>query len=132
MTAKPSPMSMKEPWELVAEGYAGEASLVMTHFSRRASEILAPAPDAHVLDVAAGPGTLALELAPRVREVTAIDFSERMVSELLKAATLASLCNLHAMVGDGQALPFGEGEFEWCAAARRSCCSGTGSGKPSG
>ena len=112
MTAKPSPMSTKEPWELVAEGYAAEASLVMTHFSRRASEILAPAADARVLDVAAGPGTLALELAPRVREVTAIDFSERMVSELLKAATLASLGNLHAMVGDGQALPFEESEFD--------------------
>jgi ubiquinone/menaquinone biosynthesis C-methylase UbiE len=108
----PSPMSTNEPWELVAEGYAAEASLVMAHFSRRATELLSPAPSARVVDVAAGPGTLALELAPRVKEVIAIDFSERMVSELLRAATLANLGNLQAVVGDGQALPFGDNEFD--------------------
>jgi ubiquinone/menaquinone biosynthesis C-methylase UbiE len=105
-------MSTSEPWQLVAEGYAAEASLVMAPFSRRAAELLAVTPNARVLDVAAGPGTLALELAPRVREVTAIDFSECMVSELLKAATRANLGNLRALVGDGQALPFTDNEFD--------------------
>ena len=112
MTNQPSPMSTNEPWELVAEGYAQEAALVMEHFSRRAAELLAPAPDARVLDVAAGPGTLALQLAPSVREVVALDFSERMVSELLRSATLANLGNLRAIVGDGQALPFADDEFD--------------------
>jgi ubiquinone/menaquinone biosynthesis C-methylase UbiE len=110
--AKPSPMSTNEPWELVAEGYAEEAALVMAPFSSRACELLAPAPSARVLDVAAGPGTLALQLAPRVREVVAIDFSERMVSELLRAATVANLGNLQALVADGQALPFADNEFD--------------------
>ncbi|MES1178658.1 MAG: methyltransferase domain-containing protein [Myxococcales bacterium] len=112
MSAKPSPMSGTEPWELVAEGYAAEASLVMAPFSRRAAELLEPGVNAHVLDVAAGPGTLALQLAPRVREVTAIDFSERMVSELLRAASLANLGNLHAVIGDGQTLPFADDAFD--------------------
>ncbi len=112
MTQKPGPMSTIEPWELVAEGYAEEAALVMEPFSRRAAALLAPAPDARVLDVAAGPGTLALQLAPRVKEVVALDFSERMVSELLRAATLANLGNLSAIVGDGQALPFAANQFD--------------------
>jgi ubiquinone/menaquinone biosynthesis C-methylase UbiE len=108
----PSPMSTKEPWDLVAEGYAAEASLVMAHFSRRAAELLAPGPSARVVDVAAGSGTLALQLAPRVQAVMAIDFSERMVSELLRAAALANFSNLQAVVGDGQALPFGDNAFD--------------------
>lgn len=112
MTVKPSPLSTNEPWELVAEGYAAEASLVMAPFSRSAAQLLNPAPNARVLDVAAGPGTLALELAPRVREVVAVDFSERMVSELLRAAELANLGNLQAMVADGQALPFEADQFD--------------------
>ncbi len=112
MTTKPGPMSTTEPWELVAEGYAAEASLVMEPFSRRAAGLLAPSANARVLDVAAGPGTLALELAPRVKEVVAIDFSERMVSELLRKASLANLGNVQVVVGDGQALPFGDAEFD--------------------
>src|SRR3954469_12109421 len=86
MTSQPSPslspMSTPEPWQLVAEGYAAEASLVMAPFSMRAIELLAPTPSARVLDVAAGPGTLATRLAPTVRELVALDFSERMVAEL--------------------------------------------------
>ncbi|HEY3256566.1 MAG TPA: methyltransferase domain-containing protein [Polyangiaceae bacterium] len=107
-----SPMSAPEPWQLVAEGYAAEASLVMAPFSRRAVELLAPAPSARVLDVAAGPGTLAIPLAPRVRELVALDFSERMVAELERAASAAGLTNLRAIVGDGQHLPFADAEFD--------------------
>lgn len=109
---RPSPMSTTEPWELVAEGYAAEASLVMGPLSRRAGESLAPASNARVLDVAAGPGTLALQLAPHVRELVAVDFSERMIGELSRAAARAKLENVRAIVADGQALPFGDDEFD--------------------
>lgn len=112
MTTQPSPMSTPEPWQLVAEGYAAEASLVMAPFSQRAVELLAPTRDARVLDVAAGPGTLAVAVAPHVREVIALDFSERMVAQLEAAARAAGLANLRAVVGDGQHLPFGDGEFD--------------------
>ena len=112
MTAQPGPLSTTEPWQLVAEGYAAEASLVMAPFSRRAVELLAPGPDARVLDVAAGPGTLALHLAPAVREVTALDFSERMLAQLETAARAAALTNLRTIVGDGQNLPFEDAEFD--------------------
>ena len=105
-------MSTPEPWQLVAEGYAAEASLVMAPFSQRAAELLAPSQDARVLDVAAGPGTLAVRLAPAVRELVALDFSERMLAELERAASAAGLLNLRTIVGDGQNLPFGDAEFD--------------------
>lgn len=112
MTSQPSPMSTPEPWQLVAEGYAAEASLVMAPFSKRAIELLAPPPAARVIDVAAGPGTLSIQLAPNVSEVVALDFSERMLSQLEAAARAAGLSNLRAVVGDGQQLPFADGEFD--------------------
>ena len=112
MTAAQSPMSTSEPWQLVAEGYAAEAGLVMAHFSLRAAELLAPPPSARVLDVAAGPGTLSIQLAPRVREVVAIDFSESMIAQLERAARIASIGNLQAIVADGQSLPFFDNEFD--------------------
>jgi ubiquinone/menaquinone biosynthesis C-methylase UbiE len=105
-------MSTPEPWQLVAEGYAAEASLVMAPFSMRAIELLAPEPNARVLDVAAGPGTLAIRLAPAVRELVALDFSERMLAELQRAAHSAGLHNLRTVVGDGQNLPFDDTEFD--------------------
>jgi demethylmenaquinone methyltransferase/2-methoxy-6-polyprenyl-1,4-benzoquinol methylase len=49
---------------------------------RRAADLAAVGPGAHVLDVATGTGDLALELAGRVGpagEVMAVDFSERML-----------------------------------------------------
>jgi ubiquinone/menaquinone biosynthesis C-methylase UbiE len=105
-------MSTPEPWQLVAEGYAAEASLVMAPFSLRAIELLAPGPEARVLDVAAGPGTLSIRLAPHVREVTAVDFSQRMLAQLEAAAHAAKLVNLRPIFGDGQNLPFAEAEFD--------------------
>ena len=112
MTTAFGPLSMPEPWQLVAEGYAAEASLVMAPFSRRAVELLSVAAGARVLDVAAGPGTLAIYLAPSVREVVALDFSERMVAQLEIRARAAGLLNLTTVVGDGQDLPFAEAEFD--------------------
>ena len=112
MSCAANPMSTQEPWQLVAEGYAAEASLVMAPFSRRAAELLAPSSDARVLDVAAGPGTLAVHLAASVREVVAVDFSERMVAELELRARAAELLNLRAIVADGQNLPFEDDQFD--------------------
>ncbi|HYQ45624.1 MAG TPA: methyltransferase domain-containing protein [Polyangiaceae bacterium] len=112
MTNPLSPMSTPEPWQLVAQGYAAEASLVMAPFSVRAIELLAPGPSARVIDVAAGPGTLSTRLAPAVREIVALDFSERMVAELEAAARAAGLVNLRSVIGDGQNLPFADDEFD--------------------
>lgn len=106
-----SPFARVEPWDAVAGGYAAEVDWVMGPFSRRAAELAALSPDAEVVDVAAGPGTLALQIAPRVASVHAIDFSERMVDALRSAARARGLTNVHATVGDGQALPYEVARF---------------------
>src|SRR5690606_33037723 len=65
-----------------------------------------------VLDVAAGPGTLTLQAAPRARRVVAVDFSTRMLEELNRRAREGRLANIETIVADGQALPLPNAAFD--------------------
>ena len=107
-----SPLAAPEPWELVAEGYAAEAPFLMRGFSLRALELLEPFPAAHVVDVAAGPGTLSLEIAARVAHVDALDFSARMLASLTARMQASGIENVQTHVGDGQALPFADQQYD--------------------
>lgn len=107
-----SPFSLPEPWDLVAEGYAAEVERVMAPFSLRALELAELAPSAHVLDLAAGPGTLSLPAAARAAHVTAVDFSEGMNASLRARAERLGVRNLRVLQADGQALPFEPASFD--------------------
>lgn len=65
----------------------------------RLIEIINPAPSASVLDVGSGPGTLAIPLARRVRQVTALDFSPRMLEELTAGAAAEGMENITTVQG---------------------------------
>lgn len=108
-----SPLSTAEPWDLVATSYADES---LRHFLVYAVEALRVAdlpPTANVLDVAAGPGTIAVMAAQAGARVTAIDISESMLARLYaraEAAGVASAIEIHH--GDAQTLPFARGLFD--------------------
>jgi SAM-dependent methyltransferase len=108
--APASPLSTPRPWDLVADGYVGEN---LAQFERYAADALelarfAEVANARVVDVAAGPGTLALLAAPTAAHVDAIDFAPAMIAHLERRAALAGLTNVDARVGDGQALPYAD------------------------
>jgi SAM-dependent methyltransferase len=107
-----SPLASAEPWELVAEGYAAEAPHLMRGFSLRALALLEPSPSDRVIDVAAGPGTLSLEIAARVSQVDALDFSAHMLEQLEQQARARGIQNVRTVHGDGQALPFADREYD--------------------
>ncbi|HYP89768.1 MAG TPA: class I SAM-dependent methyltransferase [Polyangiaceae bacterium] len=108
---KPSPLASPEPWSLVADDYANELLPMFELFSRDALA-LAPTPvGAKLLDVAAGPGTLTLLAAESGRSVSAIDFSPEMVKNLKRRLNGAQL-GADVRLGDGQALPWGDAEFD--------------------
>jgi SAM-dependent methyltransferase len=111
-TRPPNPLSGMEPWNLVASGYAAEAVQLMQPFAARAVELAELRADAVVLDVATGPGTLALHVAPSVRRVHAVDFAPEMLAELERAAASRGIRNVEARVADGQALPFEDDRFD--------------------
>jgi ubiquinone/menaquinone biosynthesis C-methylase UbiE len=108
----PNPLSTSEPWDLVATGYAAEATSLMIPFSKLALELAGVGPTTRVLDVATGPGTLALLAAERVKSVEAVDFAESMIAELRRALAERKIENVRASVGDGQALSFADNSFD--------------------
>jgi len=108
----PGPLSVSGPWDLVSTGYAAEAHHVMLPFTRDALDLVRPERSARVLDVAAGSGTLALELGARVARVDAVDFSPAMLARLEEARKERGLENVVSTLGDGQALPFADATFD--------------------
>jgi ubiquinone/menaquinone biosynthesis C-methylase UbiE len=101
-----------EPWELVSVGYTDEMPNVMLPFARQALALADLSPTSEVLDVATGPGTLALEIAPRVKRVDALDFSPAMLEQLERRRRELRIENVHARQADGQALPFPDRSFD--------------------
>jgi ubiquinone/menaquinone biosynthesis C-methylase UbiE len=108
----PGPLAIAEPWDLVSTGYSAESDSVMLPFTQRALALVAPSSTAEVLDVATGPGVLALEVAPRVKRVDAVDFSPAMLAQLERKRRALGIENVFAQVADGQALPFADQSFD--------------------
>jgi len=105
------PMFAPQAWDRVADAYA---DLLAEPFGRYADEAIAwadPVPGERVLDVATGPGTLALRVA-RTTEVDALDFSPGMLAALRARADEEQRRRLRLHEGDGQALPFTDASFD--------------------
>jgi SAM-dependent methyltransferase len=107
----PSPLSLPEPWDLVAPEYAAELMPTFARYSEEALRLAAVGRGARVLDVAAGPGTLSLLAAAAGAQVSALDFSPAMVAALRERADAQRL-PIDARQGDGQALPWADGSFD--------------------
>ncbi|MGF1464770.1 MAG: class I SAM-dependent methyltransferase [Sandaracinaceae bacterium] len=106
-------MSVNEPesWDLVADSYARVVAHQLEPIAADALRLAEVTGDDRVLDVATGPGTLAL-LAGKVTRVVATDFSAGMVEQVRARADAAGLATVEAQVADGQALPFEDGAFD--------------------
>lgn len=70
--------------------------------------------DERALDVGTGVGALAFALAPRVREVVAVDTDEAVVER----ARATAPANVEVLVGDGEHLPFEVFEFDLVGSLR--------------
>ncbi|MGH9183287.1 MAG: class I SAM-dependent methyltransferase [Acidimicrobiales bacterium] len=68
-----------------------------------------------VLDVGAGPGRLALVLAPRVAQVTAVDPSPRMLAILRREARRRELTNVRAVEGAWEDVEVAPADVGICA-----------------
>jgi SAM-dependent methyltransferase len=91
-----------------AERVAEHAEQQVEMVREQLQAFLAPRGDERALDVGTGAGTLALALAPLVREVVGVD----IVSELLERARANAPANVDFVEGDATSLPFETGSFD--------------------
>ncbi|BBI98949.1 hypothetical protein FGKAn22_06420 [Ferrigenium kumadai] len=107
-----NPLSASEPWNLVADGYAETNMRVFELFAEEAIAASKLKPGAVVLDVACGPGTLALKVASTASKVHGIDFSESMLAIFKKKIEQAGHGNIALHCGDAQTLPYADQTFD--------------------
>lgn len=107
-----NPLSYAEPWDLVADGYTAELLGWAEFMAGKALNLASLPASPHIVDIAAGPGSLALVAARQGVKVSAIDFSEAMVANLLHRSKEFGLTLADVRVGDGQNLPFDDNMFD--------------------
>ena len=107
-----SPLSRPDVWNAVAAGYADDLVPLFSLYAADALRLAGLPDGARVLDVAAGPGTLAFLAADRGADVVALDFADAMVAALRQRAAREGVTAVEAVRGDGQALPFDDGTFD--------------------
>jgi ubiquinone/menaquinone biosynthesis C-methylase UbiE len=105
-------LSNVSPWDCVADGYEASAKPIFSEFAAAAMDLVGIRPGQSVADIACGPGTLTILLSQRGADVSAIDFSTRMLHILERNMALANLDGVSVQHGDGQALPFRDGQFD--------------------
>jgi SAM-dependent methyltransferase len=105
-------MSVPRTWNLVAPGYAAEIAPTFAGFAVDALQLARLVPGERVLDVATGPGTLALAAARSGARVSAIDFSPQMIAELRARGRHEGIAEIDAQVADATALPFEDDAFD--------------------
>ena len=96
----------------------GYHPVIVGSYTRRTAETCAAfllprlQPDAAVLDMGCGPGTITVGLARRARAVVGVDTSAEMVDAARRRATDAGLDNASFEVGSAYDLPWDDGSFD--------------------
>jgi ubiquinone/menaquinone biosynthesis C-methylase UbiE len=111
-TENKKPLSSSESWNLVADGYTAELMDWAEFIAGEALEIAALPKQSHIVDIATGPGSLALLAAKKGFSVSAIDFSEKMIANLHRRSEEFGLTLADVRVGDGQNLPYDDNIFD--------------------
>lgn len=112
MSQQKSPLSNSEAWNLVAAGYAETTMVMFGQFADAAIAAVNPKPGAHLLDVACGPGTLALRCARDAERVHGIDFSQAMLDCFAEQIEREGHTNIDIHCGDAQQLPYESDSFD--------------------
>jgi len=103
---------VQESFTRQAEVYAVTPTVSDPARIARLIEAIAPAPESRVLEVACGPGFLALAFAQRCREAVGLDLTEALLAIAERNRRERGLANVRFQRGDADRLPFADGEFD--------------------
>ena len=104
-------LSTVDPWDAVASGYAEITMKLFQTYADQAIDLVGLQKNDHVLDIACGPGTLALSAAKQVQQVKAIDFSAAMIEIFQNTIEQHKINNIDLYCGDAQDLPYDDDSF---------------------
>jgi len=103
---------VQEAFTRQAEAYAASPSITDPARLARLVDAVDPSPEARVLDVATGPGYLAMVFAERCREVIGVDLTAAPLAIAEKNRQQRGLSNLHLQAADADRLPFRDRDFD--------------------
>ncbi len=104
--------TVREEFTRQAELFAAHKELHSRERLERLVNAVNPAPDAHALEVATGPGHVAMALAPRCREVIATDITDALLAIAERTRHERGLANVHFQHADADHLPFADASFD--------------------
>lgn len=108
--SQPSPSASPTSWDMIAPAYTDELGASFEEFARDALSLAAAPAGSRIVDVACGPGSLAVLAARAGLVVDALDFSPAMIAQLDQRVAAENLA-ITTRVGDGQALPYADATF---------------------
>ncbi|HEY6878853.1 MAG TPA: methyltransferase domain-containing protein [Polyangiales bacterium] len=111
-TPAQNPLTSPEAWNLVSETYVTDTLPFFEKYAKAALDLAMLRPEHRLLDVASGPGTLALLADQRGHEVTALDFAPAMLEQLRLRMALLEATRVTPELGDGHALRHEDGSFD--------------------
>ena len=113
------PQSIEEQNELIkkeftkqAEAYAFNPTIVDPDWAQRLVYNVAPTGQERLLEVATGPGYVAMAFAPHVREVVGVDLTDAPLAIAEKTRQERNLENVRFQKGDANQLPFDDNTFD--------------------
>ncbi|MGH7780147.1 MAG: class I SAM-dependent methyltransferase [Candidatus Binataceae bacterium] len=103
---------VREEFTRQADEYAAAPMIRDAEHIAMLIRTVAPAADARVLEVATGPGHVALAFAKVCREVVGVDLTIAPLTIARRMRDERGITNAHFELGDADRLPFGDGEFD--------------------
>ncbi|MBI3734828.1 MAG: methyltransferase domain-containing protein [Chloroflexi bacterium] len=103
---------MRAAFTAQADSYVNSAVIAADEARRAFVQFVGPRASDRVLDVATGPGFLALLFAPSVAEVVGVDLTPAMVARAEADRLAQRAANVRIQEGDAEALPFPDAHFD--------------------
>lgn len=103
---------VREEFTRQAETFATVAELHNPERVERLVNAIAPPPYSRALEIATGPGHVAMALAQRCREVIGVDITDALLEIAERTRRERGVANVRFQRADAEHLPFADGDFD--------------------